>query len=477
MRNPAITASLFLSVAVAVAPPAQACATAGAHKAKPAAWRAYWKKRIAVSDKQSRTLSADGQLPSGKGDPWGGSQSAQWSAEAVLANAVSEMLNAGYSEPNVAGVLLALPVSMEYSSLRPYGDGQTNASLNFGAGWAPKAPPLTASLITYRTGARKLTLKFHRSLPLEGKAIKLRLGNNAVGDKSLPAKGRNVDGDFEFTWAMNVGEGPQWGGMFDNRVAFVQPDGWQDWFPLDFRNVVKSADEMLKLVPPAKQKLGKGTLLDPENVSVQKRGDQTYAFQLMGAPNFGADIHGDRYFPVPGSGIHNEFPKDGQTRITAVGHGNTLVMEKAPAPFKLAYICFEARNRAEEARLGVPSGGGWHEIGDPAETVMNVLEKAPVLFGYANGRPAAAPPSGAFAYGLSDVAVVRKLMPGEALVSAAGPTTVGEDQSGWDNRGKRGAAGRNYHWFAFDHAHDVCAVEWVHPALPDANNQLGMMIK
>ena len=118
------------------------------------------------------------------------------------------------------------------------------------------------------------------------------------------------------------GAGPQWGGLLENKVAFVQPEGWQDWFPLDFRNVVKPAEEMLALVPPAKQKLGKGTLLDPENVSVQKRSDKTFAFQLMGASDFGADINGDRYFPVPGSGIHNEYPRDGQQRITAVGHGN-----------------------------------------------------------------------------------------------------------------------------------------------------------
>ena len=163
-------------------------------------------------------------------------------------------------------------------------------------------------------------------------------------------------------------------------------------------------------------------------------------------------------------------------RQTAVGHGNTLVMIRAPSPFKLAYICFDKRDPEAEAKFGVPSGGGWHEIGDPAETVMNTLEKAPVVFGYANGRPAAAPPSGQFAYGLSDIAVIRELKPGFALITAGGDTTRAEDASGWQNRGsqKNKPDGRNYHWFAFHQAHEVCGLEWVHPKVPTPDNHWGL---
>ena len=142
-----------------------------------------------------------------------------------------------------------------------------------------------------------------------------------------------------------------------------------------------------------------------------------------------------------------------------------------PAPFKIAYLCFDSRNQSQEKLTGLPSGAGWHEVGDPAETVMNSLEDAPVIFGYANGKPAARTPSGNFAYGLSDIAVVRLVQPNSAIVTSAGSRTLTEGYS--NTRGTTGASDRNYHWFIFNQRQNVCALEWVHPCAPNATNHLG----
>jgi len=452
-----------------------ACATDVHQPKNKASWKKYWLAHNGVKSTQGRKPSENAPLPSAKQDPWGGSDTKKWQPEAVLANAVSEALNDGWADPEAKDVLVALPAKMQISSLRPYGDGQTNAALNFGSAWSFPQPPMIATLLSKKNGDIKFKLRLHRSYDLNNHGLQMTY--NLAGQKKIKhwqKMTRTPEGDFEVEWQVGSAEAPEWGDLFKNNVAFVQPDGWQDWFPLDFRNVVKPASELLAQVPVVKQKLGHGSLLDPENVSVQGKNDGSFPFLNMQSETFGKEINADRYFPVGGSGIHNEFPENG-TRITAVGHGNTLVMIKPPSPFKLAYICFDARNPHEEAKFGVPSGGGWHEIGDPAETVFNTLEEAPVVFGYANGQPAATTPSGSFAQGLADIIVVRKLMPGSALITAAGTTTAAEEASGWQNRGNQKiTSGRNYHWFVFNQAHEICATEWVHPHIPSPTNHLGM---
>jgi hypothetical protein len=101
---------------------------------------------------------------------------------------------------------------------------------------------------------------------------------------------------------------------------------------------------------------------------------------------------------------------------------------------------------------------------------MNTLETASPLFGYANGKPG---DDRVYTFGLSDVTVIRKLRPGMALVTAAGTTTAAEAYT--PLRGSGPAQGRNYHWFAFDQPTEVCAVEWVHPCIPDPTNHIGLV--
>jgi hypothetical protein len=455
---------------------ALSCVTAIKGASGKESWKSYWNAHKKLRFSSQRKPSQNMEFPYSKQDPWGGSDASKWRPEAILANAVSEALNDGWSQSNVKDVLVALPVKMQFSNLRTYGDGQTNASLSFGTNWNFTQPPVIAILLLKKTGEMKLRLRLHRSFDLSKRGLQLSYSvNGQKKNKHFEEFTRSSEGDFEVVWEPSPSETPEWGNLFQNNVAFIQPDGWKDWFPIDFRDVVRPASELLAQIPIAKRQLGKGTLLDPENVSVQGKEDKS-AFPFLGMQNenFGKDINADRYFPVPGLGIHNEFIQDSKSVITAVGHGNTLVMIKQPSPFKLAYICFDARNTEEEAKYGVPSGSGWHEIGDPAETVINSLENAPVIFGYTNGKPASNTPSSDFAYGLTDVAVIRKLQPGSAIISAAGDTTTAEDNSGWQNRGtKQISSGRNYHWFIFHHPHEVCAIEWVHPKVPMQSNHLG----
>jgi hypothetical protein len=131
--------------------------------------------------------------------------------------------------------------------------------------------------------------------------------------------------------------------------------------------------------------------------------------------------------------------------------GWTWVANTPQAPFKDMYTCFERRRADLEQAApdgGVASGGGWHLIGDPAETILNDLEAGPLVVGAASGNRFTVP-SGGFAYNLGDVAVIRFLQPGEAFITAAGSS-----------------AQPNYHWYFFQQDQNVCTEEWIHPCVP-----------
>lgn len=155
----------------------------------------------------------------------------------------------------------------------------------------------------------------------------------------------------------------------------------------------------------------------------------------------------------------------------------------ASSTFKNLYTCFDSRNFAQESSAGVPSGGGWHEIGDAAETIINAVETAPVAVGFATGLPSPTPPNQLkFAWGLSDVASVRFLQPGEGMMTGAGDVTWREDEGARPNsdwsKSKRpqdqSGGGRNYHWFFFQSDQPVCTEEWVHNCRPTNENKFGL---
>jgi hypothetical protein len=159
----------------------------------------------------------------------------------------------------------------------------------------------------------------------------------------------------------------------------------------------------------------------------------------------------------PGS-IHATYPFYGKTITTGVGQGWTWVADERPAGFKVMYTCFERRRQDLEASAkdgGVCSGGGWHQINDAAETILNDLENGPLFVASGLNNPwlPSAYPSGGPSYGLSDVATFRWLKPGEAFITPKG---------GWANDG----AGHwfeqsNYHWYLFQQNKDVCTEEIV----------------
>lgn len=386
--------------------------------------------------------------PGGVGalSPWGGSDPSRWRPEAILANATSLELNVNWARRGVRDVVVAVPTHMLGSEHYQYGDGQANARPSF-EWWREPRPPVTATLVTSTTGSRKAYFCFDRALPYRGTLFVLRYGTQELRFNAP----RNSAGDA--LGSVTVPSGLNWTGGVHDDVALVHPDGWQDWFPVHFRMPVRPIRDLMNTVPANLRTFADGRpIVDPMRGTSQGMTSPTLTpFQRLSGTRF---PNGYNQAPYTPANIHAEFPENGGMTVTGVGQGWTWVADRPLAPFKIMYTCFQARQPAAEANAphgGVASGGGWHRVGDLAETILNSLEAGPLVVGFATGnpRPVSSLPGGGFSYGLNDVATVRWLLPGEDFVVGRGT-----------------AAQPNYHWYYFAQSQNVCTEEWVHPCRP-----------
>ena len=468
-----------------------------------------------------------GSLPSpASGNAWGGSDSSKWKPEAIYANAISDFTNRLWKLQSVNDVLVSVPVTfIDNAEFNPYGDRQTNARITFNSAWPHKTIPFRAGLVRTRDGSSVIVFEFSPDLNLQQEKIEIAYKNESGELKTLTLNlSRNADGWLTASWT-SMPQDMYWGktvdtGAPDNGSAseysfFVRPSpNFEDWFPVTFKHPWTTIPKLTATVPAELKSFRENSNVpQPNNLSDPMNFAQTSAqdpipFDLVydlgmrkswpraffpsDKPYFAAcNVHGN--FKKQD---HSENPTANDYDPTAVGRNWTWVADpqsKYPdgvhlypgaetVPFKILYTCFEerrlhhpigndpdcfglARNSEEEA--GVPSGGGWHKIGDPAETLFNSLERVPLLVSAGFERPsersgtfppnADPEPNGNkhYAFGLKDVAVSRWLWPGEAFLTAN------------NDKDSNGKDAKNFHWFLFHADREVCTVEWVHPNRPD----------
>ncbi|MBH24548.1 MAG: hypothetical protein CMH57_08870 [Myxococcales bacterium] len=407
-----------------------------------------WGAEVGKADGVSADRASQVALPAPGGQgaqaAWGGPSADHWAPEAVLANAASQALNAAWARPGVRDVVVAIPAVLEGSGIHPYGDGQSNAAASLGSWGAPR-PPVVATLSLLEGGAAALEVTLDRELPVASEEVSLELADGVT----LTAVGaRSPEGDLRVAWEVST----RWPSIHEGLVARVRPQGWGDGFPLHLFHPAQEVDDLLEEMTPAQRQWSGGrTLPDPEDVSSQTRPPEgTSVVERLMSHSFGP---GYNSAPFTTPHVHAEHPSRAQD--TAVGGSLVWVSEKPASPFKQVYICFEGRQLQKEAALGVPTGSGWHQIGDPAESLVHSLERGPMLTGWAVVDPlqgAALPPSG-HAYGLRDVATFRVMWPGEALVTSAGPQAVGGSRA-------------TFHWYAFPTLETTCGEIWIHDCAP-----------
>ena len=445
---------------------------------EPAAVPKMKKNNAPGAPTNSLGLGAMPTLPTLENNPWGGGSN---KPESILANATSQALNEAWSDPNTRDAVVSVPVKMLYSKERPYLDGQTNATLSFGD-WNSKRPQLVATLKILSDGTRSVKLRFDSGMALSVSEVEVLSFNPNQKIDTLKLSPGDADAKIA-TWI--PAPSLKFGDVTQARNVWVRPKTWTSWFPIDFRAPVYTKGQLLTALGPGAELAG-ASYYDPLAVTSQ---GSTRAmtpldtlFDLTKTHQLPLAWYQD-YYPVPN--IHAEFPMGAQKKqITAVGQGWTWVAQKsAQAPFKTVYTCFDKRDPGREVDAGVPSGGGWHEIGDAAETIINNLETQPIVVGFATGIPWPKPPMNqSFSWDLTDVTSVKWLAPGTALVTPAGDQTWREDEKFRSNGDTSGRAvgnggGRNYHWFYFHHSRPICTQEWVHECVPGTDPNLGLRCK
>ncbi len=356
----------------------------------------------------------------GAARPYGGPDAARWQTEAVLANAARAALAAA-----PAGALVSIPTRLHDTGDRPFGDGQTNAVARMEA-WSAPRPPLVATLLP-ATGEVRFALD--RTLVADALVVDYGLSEAQpapTGSVTLPLAA-DADGDRHATWTLPAGV--DFAAAVSEGWALVRPAGWRDAFPLRFRFPRHGVDEMVASVPADRRA---ANLIDPAGIAGTNPGAEAL-------PGHAGPFRNERVHAGAGEAV------------TAVGGARAWTRAN---PFKQLYLCLDGRDHAAEAAAGVPSGAGWHVIGDPAETLLNTLEDGALLAGWASESPPAAFDAalgdGGAAYGLTEVATFGWLRPGEALVT-----------------GRRDAS-RVFHWFAADEA-PRCLEVWVHECRPGAD--------
>ena len=154
----------------------------------------------------------------------------------------------------------------------------------------------------------------------------------------------------------------------------------------------------------------------------------------------------------PFDNVHGRFP-DKNGEATANGSVQTWgikTKKDEKGSFKNLYTCFEARNLELEndnsQPSGIPSGAGWHRIGDPAETLINNLSSKPIVFCVARSHG-----KNRSSYEFSEAITVFWLSSDSVQVTRQG----------------------DFHWYLNPYEEDLCTEIWVQNCVPSWNNNWG----
>jgi hypothetical protein len=425
---------------------------------------------------------------------FGGAKSDFWTSEARFANVGEKFLDEMKSVPDVKDIWVSIPVTLEGSTYYPFGDKQSNSRIHFPDWKDPNTLPYLAALFLFNDPARSPEIEIRLPSGVTTKKFKVSILNANPSEPkekdydviSLGTSGTQPTLRFNLAKA-NTKEKLE---IFSGAKGFwITGEGWGDGFPILFkanawRNILKKKGQIFPSLEEdfaGRNFFGQGVSnFDPENISVAPPKRPIISFwnakwkyhEFKGPTGFamkGKNIgrfEGYPPKPVPRSpafSVHGEFKSDFETPTvgyTSVGGVLTSLAEngKKNASVKHLYTCFTARTPDLELVRqpspgippGVPSGAGWHKVGDPAETVMNSLEAAPILTAVGTENPFKGKK---FSFGLSSVATLRWTAPGEAFVTSRG----------------------EHHWYAVhDVESPVCTEILVHDCVPNDTNGLGM---
>lgn len=365
------------------------CATNGRFKTST-------KKINQLFKKKSRRISSTEIVPFARSHP-----KPRW--ESRLGNVLLE-----YQPLKNGKVTISIPTRIKQSSFSPFGDGQTNAKMDLDAKWTRSTGFPVIGVESIENGKIMRTYKFDPTLNISGYTEKML-----------------SDGWYE-----------------------VRPDNWQTVFYFNFQANVLSINEFLKGIPKNHRIFPKDRVA-PNIAKISKE----HAFENLQNQDLGPGYNKEAWFS---DNVHGLFPNENGER-TAIGSVLTWgikTKQNEIGSFKNLYTCFQARDINLESNknlpFGVPSGAGWHLVGDAAESVLNnlSLNAIPFAIGRTHGKANSA-------YEMEESITAVWLQSDEVQVTRKG----------------------EFHWYLNPYEENVCTEIWVHNCVPDLMNNWGFNCK
>jgi hypothetical protein len=293
---------------------------------------------------------------------------------------------------------ISIPSTIKMSQYYPFGDGQSNAIMTMGEHFKSQGFIVYGIQEKDATGKVVRTYHFNQSLNIKDHAEEI---------------------------------------LSDNWFK-VTPQGWQESFYFRFESNIKNIEQMLQDIPIRLRTMSDGRIApNPENI----RSDNPISD--LKTKNLGLGYNLDPWFS---DSVHGRYPDANGSKTATGGIYTWGLLDKKMTPFKHLYTCFEPRNINEENKLSVPSGAGWHHIGDAGESLFSTLatKSLPTATAITHGFSQAA-------YGLNQVITASWLRPKQVLVALKG----------------------QFHWYLNPHNDYVCTEIWVHPCDYKTDNHWG----
>lgn len=303
-----------------------------------------------------------------------------------------------------AQVQVAIPVNLEHNlDQNQFGDGQRNGFANFG----PLAKsPFVAVLVRGQNSILGVTLS--KDLPAyeQIKAIEVSI----LGE----SRKISLDANGAVTFAVD----PQslgWNQLSNSSPVFFRPEGWSDWFAVQFPNPYLEIGSLLAGMSPKAQVLPDGTsVVDPLHLSGSTHMQDDLRSNPLGDKLGFKLARIEKTERVHGIYIN----KNGEQILTSAG--GVWTRYRDDSPFKIVYLVMDPRDIEAEQREGVVSGTGPHFIGANGEVILNTLGNESLMTFYGVPAPSFGPDGRPLAWSLSHQWVGTWLQPGHVFVTPNG---------------------------------------------------------
>ncbi len=309
---------------------------------------------------------------------------------------------------NSEKVVLSLPVKLPKGTHSPFGDGQLNAKMDFGS-FSQKDFPVVGYETT-KLQQKSRRYEFNQSL------LVAKFTESKLNDGWFEVKTEDKEGHSKGTYYFNF-----------------------DTSSLQISELIQSIPAALRTYP--------NNRVAPNVAGISKANPIRDLNETDLGPGF------NTHNPWLKDNVHGRFPdNDASGIVTALGGvqtwGTATEVAERPAsgPWKYLYTCFDPRIISNETTSGVPSGAGWHYVGDPAETVLNNLNTESLPFAIARAHHKADA-----ADGYTESITAFWLQPDEAQVTRQG----------------------EFHWYVIPYENPVCTEIWVQPCVPNLTNNWG----